>query len=142
MRSSALLLLLLVPVPPAAAQERLRLPRQLVVHRHLGSVDLPRDGDGRPAALRYVADLGRPAVLAATSRAVGADEASTGAVLQAARSVVARRAAALGHVDSLRAGLGSGVPMVILPEVATRTVALSYGPRPVASTALAMPRPM
>ncbi|WP_259703118.1 MULTISPECIES: aspartoacylase [Synechococcales] len=29
---------------------RLRLPAELVVHRHLGSLDLPRHSDGRPAA--------------------------------------------------------------------------------------------
>jgi aspartoacylase len=30
---------------------RLSQPRQLVVHRHIGSVDLPRDGDGSPSAV-------------------------------------------------------------------------------------------
>jgi aspartoacylase len=33
-----------------ARQNRLRLPSTLVVHRHLGSLDLPRDGDGAPLA--------------------------------------------------------------------------------------------
>ena len=33
-----------------ARQGRLRLPQALVVHRHGGSVDLPRHGDGSPAA--------------------------------------------------------------------------------------------
>ena len=31
-----------------ARQGRLRCPPSLVVHRHLGSLDLPRDGEGRP----------------------------------------------------------------------------------------------
>lgn len=35
----------------AAAEGRVRLPRQLVVHRHLRSVDLPRDRADRPSAL-------------------------------------------------------------------------------------------
>jgi aspartoacylase len=30
---------------------RLPQPRRLVVHRHLGSLDLPRDGDGNPSAV-------------------------------------------------------------------------------------------
>jgi aspartoacylase len=33
-----------------ARQGQLRLPARLVVHRHLGSLDLPRDGDGTPLA--------------------------------------------------------------------------------------------
>jgi aspartoacylase len=33
-----------------AARGELRLPPQLIVHRHLGSLDLPRHPDGRPAA--------------------------------------------------------------------------------------------
>jgi aspartoacylase len=33
-----------------ARQGRLRLPAGLVVHRHLGSLDLPRDADGTPLA--------------------------------------------------------------------------------------------
>jgi aspartoacylase len=33
-----------------AHQGRLRLPERLVVHRHRGSVDLPRDANGTPAA--------------------------------------------------------------------------------------------
>lgn len=37
----------------AAACGSLRLPPQLVVHRHLGSIDLPRRGDGTPAALLH-----------------------------------------------------------------------------------------
>ena len=36
-----------------AATETLRLPSRLVVHRHLGSIDLPRHGDGTPAALLH-----------------------------------------------------------------------------------------
>jgi len=50
---TSLALEVLLATLQAAAQDRLRLPRQLVVHRHLGSVDLPRDGDGRPAALLH-----------------------------------------------------------------------------------------
>jgi len=34
----------------AAQRARLRLPAELVVHRHLGSLDLPRHPDGSPAA--------------------------------------------------------------------------------------------
>jgi aspartoacylase len=30
---------------------QLRLPAQLVVHRHLRSLDLPRDGEGQPCAI-------------------------------------------------------------------------------------------
>jgi aspartoacylase len=37
----------------AAAAGALRLPHQLVVHRHLGSVDLPRRDDGSPAVLLH-----------------------------------------------------------------------------------------
>lgn len=37
----------------------LRLPSQLVVHRHLDSVDLPRHADGSPAATLHPARLGR-----------------------------------------------------------------------------------
>ena len=37
----------------AAAAGRLRLPDRLVVHRHLGSLDLPRHADGSPAALLH-----------------------------------------------------------------------------------------
>jgi aspartoacylase len=33
-----------------ARQGRLRLPARLLVHRHLGSLDLPRDADGTPLA--------------------------------------------------------------------------------------------
>ncbi|QVL53353.1 MAG: aspartoacylase [Cyanobium sp. M30B3] len=33
-----------------ARQGRMRLPRSLLVHRHLGSLDLPRAGDGTPLA--------------------------------------------------------------------------------------------
>lgn len=39
----------------AAAAGELRLPPQVVVHRHLGSVDLPRHGDGSPALLLHPA---------------------------------------------------------------------------------------
>jgi aspartoacylase len=42
-----------------AAQGTLRLPPQLVVHRHLGSLDLPRDADGSPAAVLHPDRLGR-----------------------------------------------------------------------------------
>jgi len=37
----------------AAGAGELRLPPRLVVHRHLGSVDLPRRGDGSPAGLLH-----------------------------------------------------------------------------------------
>jgi len=39
----------------AAQRGRLRLPNQLVVHRHLGSVDLPRRPDGSPEACLHPA---------------------------------------------------------------------------------------
>ena len=42
-----------------AAQGSLRLPPQLVVHRHLGSLDLPRHADGSPAAVLHPQRLGR-----------------------------------------------------------------------------------
>ena len=42
-----------------AAQGCLRLPPQLVVHRHLGSLDLPRHVDGSPAAVLHPQRLGR-----------------------------------------------------------------------------------
>ncbi|MEB3234913.1 MAG: aspartoacylase [Cyanobacteriota bacterium] len=42
-----------------AASGSLRLPQQLVVHRHLGSVDLPRRADGTPAALVHSRLQGR-----------------------------------------------------------------------------------
>ena len=42
-----------------AAAGSLRLPRRLVVHRHLHSLDLPRQGDGSPAALIHPRRLGR-----------------------------------------------------------------------------------
>lgn len=42
-----------------AAQGRLQLPAQLVVHRHLGSLDLPRHADGSPAAVLHPQRLGR-----------------------------------------------------------------------------------
>ncbi len=42
-----------------AAAGSLRLPRQLVVHRHLGSLDLPRHADGSPAALIHPMRRGR-----------------------------------------------------------------------------------
>ncbi len=42
-----------------AARGSLRLPTQLVVHRHLGSLDLPRHADGSPAALLHPQRLGR-----------------------------------------------------------------------------------
>jgi len=42
-----------------AAQGSLRLPPELVVHRHLGSLDLPRHQDGSPAASLHPARLGR-----------------------------------------------------------------------------------
>jgi aspartoacylase len=42
-----------------AAQGSLRLPSQLVVHRHLGSLDLPRHPDGSPAAVLHPQRLGR-----------------------------------------------------------------------------------
>jgi len=41
-----------------AAAGSLRLPPALVVHRHLGSVDLPRHGDGTPSALLHPRLLG------------------------------------------------------------------------------------
>jgi aspartoacylase len=42
-----------------AALGTLRLPPQLVVHRHLGSLDLPRHADGSPAAVLHPERLGR-----------------------------------------------------------------------------------
>jgi aspartoacylase len=42
-----------------AAEGMLRLPPQLVVHRHLGSLDLPRHADGSPAAVLHPDRLGR-----------------------------------------------------------------------------------
>ena len=42
-----------------ASQGTLRLPPQLVVHRHLGSLDLPRHADGSPAAVLHPERLGR-----------------------------------------------------------------------------------
>ena len=42
-----------------AAEGVLRLPRQLVVHRHVRSVDLPRHGDGSPAACIHPERHGR-----------------------------------------------------------------------------------
>ena len=42
-----------------AADGVLRLPNQLVVHRHLASVDLPRHGDGSPAACIHPQRHGR-----------------------------------------------------------------------------------
>ena len=42
-----------------AARGQLDLPPRLVVHRHLGSLDLPRDGDGAPAALIHPLRQGR-----------------------------------------------------------------------------------
>lgn len=70
-----------------------------------------------PADAEVLDHLGRRPALAAVAGAAGTDEAAAGAVLAAARSVVARRAAAMGHLDQLRAGLGRTVPMIILPEV-------------------------
>ena len=42
-----------------AAAGALRLPSRLVVHRHLGSLDLPRHADGAPAAVLHPQRLGR-----------------------------------------------------------------------------------
>jgi aspartoacylase len=42
-----------------AADGVLRLPKQLVVHRHLASVDLPRHGDGSPAGCIHPLRQGR-----------------------------------------------------------------------------------
>ena len=42
-----------------AAEGSLRLPQQLVVHRHLHSLDLPRQSDGSAAALIHPLRLGR-----------------------------------------------------------------------------------
>jgi len=42
-----------------AADGLLRLPNQLVVHRHLASVDLPRHGDGSPAGCIHPQRQGR-----------------------------------------------------------------------------------
>lgn len=42
-----------------AADGSLRLPRNLVVHRHLDSLDLPRHADGSPAAVLHPQRLGR-----------------------------------------------------------------------------------
>lgn len=43
----------------SAASGQLRLPRRLVVHRHLASLDLPRHDDGSPAGLLHPWILGR-----------------------------------------------------------------------------------
>ncbi|MEB3275717.1 MAG: aspartoacylase [Cyanobacteriota bacterium] len=43
----------------AAARGRLRLPPRLVVHRHLGSIDVPRHADGVAAALLHPQLQGR-----------------------------------------------------------------------------------
>ncbi|MEB3270749.1 MAG: aspartoacylase [Synechococcus sp.] len=43
----------------SAASGRLRLPERLVVHRHLGSLDLPRQADGSAAALLHPRRQGR-----------------------------------------------------------------------------------
>ncbi|MEB3349278.1 MAG: aspartoacylase [Cyanobacteriota bacterium] len=43
----------------AAARRELRLPPQLVVHRHRCTVDLPRHGDGLPAAVLHPCRQGR-----------------------------------------------------------------------------------
>ncbi len=50
-RQSALALETALEVLAAARRGRLPLPRELVVHRHLGSLDLPRHPDGSPAAV-------------------------------------------------------------------------------------------
>jgi len=42
-----------------ARQGELRLPRQLVMHHHLGSLDLPRHGDGSPMGLIHPLRQGR-----------------------------------------------------------------------------------
>ena len=43
----------------AARSGRLRLPEHLVVHRHCGTLDVPRDGQGAPSALIHPQRLGR-----------------------------------------------------------------------------------
>lgn len=48
-----------IEVVAEAANGRLRLPPELVVHRHLGSIDLPRCADGSPAALLHPLLQGR-----------------------------------------------------------------------------------
>lgn len=52
-RRSQLALEAALAVLDLAAAGSLRLPPALVVHRHLGSVDLPRHADGTPAALLH-----------------------------------------------------------------------------------------
>jgi aspartoacylase len=58
-RQSQLALEAALAVLDQAAAGSLRLPAALVVHRHLGSVDLPRHGDGTPSALLHPRLLGR-----------------------------------------------------------------------------------
>ena len=50
-RQSQLALEAALEVLAEARAGALRQPRELVVHRHLGSLDLPRHGDGSPAAV-------------------------------------------------------------------------------------------
>jgi aspartoacylase len=50
-RQSQLALEAALEVLAEARAGALRQPAQLVVHRHLGSLDLPRHGDGSPAAV-------------------------------------------------------------------------------------------
>ena len=50
-RQSQLALEAALEVLAQARSGALRLPERLVVHRHLGSLDLPRHGDGSPAAV-------------------------------------------------------------------------------------------
>jgi aspartoacylase len=50
-RQTRLALEAALAVLAAARRGRLALPPELVVHRHLGSIDLPRHPDGRPAAV-------------------------------------------------------------------------------------------
>jgi aspartoacylase len=50
-RQSQLALEAALAVLAEARAGELRQPAQLVVHRHLGSLDLPRHGDGSPAAV-------------------------------------------------------------------------------------------
>lgn len=58
-RQSQLALEAALEVLAQAATGRLRLPHQLVVHRHLGSLDLPRRDDGTPTVLLHPSLEGR-----------------------------------------------------------------------------------
>lgn len=65
--------------------------------------------------------------VAALAAAAGVGVTAASDVVAAARSVVARRAASIGHLDRLRAAVGAPSPMVIMPEVTTDVVASLCG---------------